>query len=272
MTSRRLQMRHLLFMNFFRIARPRLCTPHNIRLISLSASRYTASTHQPIKTCPSCSTPLPSFLPACPKCSNIFALAPQTTHHDIFGLPYDPNPFNVDVVMLKRRFREAQAVCHPDSWASKGSVRSVSFVVSTAPHPIGLKDKRDAAQALSSLVNNAYQTLLHPLSRAEYILARNQMSVSESDQVDDLEFMAEIMESREIIEDADEPDEVTRVISENKGPCLIFFSTEESFISFVFLYRKNTSTDSRVRQVGRKTRMEGDESCCCTAEILGRYR
>ena len=72
--------------------------------------------------CPSCSKPLPSFLHACTACWNISSSSSNMTHHDLFGLPYEPNPFVVDLTTLKQRFRQAQAVCHPDAWTSKGSV------------------------------------------------------------------------------------------------------------------------------------------------------
>jgi molecular chaperone HscB len=73
--------------------------------------------------CPNCATTLPSPLPACTNCWHIYPLPSNTRLHDIFGLPYQPNPFAVDVATLKQKFREAQAICHPDSWASRGSVR-----------------------------------------------------------------------------------------------------------------------------------------------------
>ena len=59
------------------------------------------------------------------------------------------------------------------------------------------KQKQDVAQALSAQLNNAYQTLLYPLSRAEYILELNQLPMSESDQVNDTTFMSHVMDARE---------------------------------------------------------------------------
>jgi len=81
--------------------------------------------HTTQRTCPSCSQPLPSPLPVCNKCWHISRLPRDMKFHDIFGLPYEPNPFVIDVSLLKERFRNTQAICHPDSWASKGSVRPV---------------------------------------------------------------------------------------------------------------------------------------------------
>ncbi|KAL9716249.1 molecular chaperone [Leucoagaricus gongylophorus] len=147
--------------------------------------------------CPSCSKPLPSFLHACTACWNISSSSSNMTHHDLFGLPYEPNPFVVDLTTLKQRFRQAQAVCHPDAWTSKGS------------------HKRDIAQMLSAQVNEAYQALLRPLARAEYILGQNDMHVSELDQITDTAFMMEIMDSREAIDDAEDSSEVINLMEEN---------------------------------------------------------
>ncbi|CAA7265797.1 unnamed protein product [Cyclocybe aegerita] len=149
----------------------------------LHIARFASTTPIP-RLCPSCSQPLPTSLPACPSCSSISPLPPKITHHDLFGLPYEPNPFVVDLSTLKKRFREAQAACHPDAWASKSS------------------KEQDLAHILSSRLNEAYQCLLNPLPRVEYILEQNGVPLSETEQVEDLAFMAEIMEAREIIDEA----------------------------------------------------------------------
>jgi hypothetical protein len=91
---------------------PRLRLPQPVRFYSQSQA-----------LCPSCSKPLPTPLPACPNCAYIAAIAPHSSYHDIFGLPEEPNPFVIDTAELKRRFRQAQAICHPDAWSTKGQVR-----------------------------------------------------------------------------------------------------------------------------------------------------
>lgn len=70
---------------------------------------------------------------------------------------------------------------------------------------------------MSARVNHAYQTLLDPLSRAEYILERNHVPISEGDHVDDMMFMAEIMEARETIDEAQGVAEVQALFEENEG-------------------------------------------------------
>ncbi|KAF8629697.1 hypothetical protein AX15_003317 [Amanita polypyramis BW_CC] len=149
------------------------------------------------RTCPSCHQPLPSSLPACTNCWNISPLPSDVTYHQLFDLPHEPNPFSVSIPLLKKRFLQAQTICHPDAWSSKG------------PH------KQDVAQTLSARLNGAYQSLLNPLSRAEYILELNQLPMSESDQVDDMTFMSHIMEARETVEEGTDKDEIMTLAEDN---------------------------------------------------------
>ena len=74
------------------------------------------------KRCPSCSTPLPSSLPVCPKCFYIAPIPESMTYYEMLGTPYEPNPFVVDPRHLKDQFRAAQAVVHPDRWVGKQEV------------------------------------------------------------------------------------------------------------------------------------------------------
>ncbi|KAF8745576.1 hypothetical protein AX14_006897 [Amanita brunnescens Koide BX004] len=83
------------------------------------------------------------------------------------------------------------------AWSSKGS------------------QKQDVAQALSARLNNAYQTLLYPLSRAEYILELNQLPMSESDQVNDTTFMSHVMDARETIEEGEDESEIVALAEKN---------------------------------------------------------
>ena len=187
--------------------RLRLFLPR-VRLVRLQSS---------VARCPSCSRPLPANLPACTSCWSIRPLPPDTSHHELFNLEDKPNPFLVHLPTLKERFRQAQAACHPDAWATKSPVSGFLlflFLILICP-----QRDRDLAHTLSSRLNEAYQTLLNPLSRAEYILERNGVHISEADQVEDLEFMGDIMEQREAIEEAGAGDSesVHRIVEENDG-------------------------------------------------------
>lgn len=75
------------------------------------------------RRCPSCGAGLPTALPVCPACRYVGKVEDSVTHHELLGLPYGPNPFVVDTGELKRRFHEAQRLCHPDGWATRSEVR-----------------------------------------------------------------------------------------------------------------------------------------------------
>ncbi|KAF9229281.1 hypothetical protein BS17DRAFT_743172 [Gyrodon lividus] len=153
------------------------------------------------KTCPSCGAKLPTALPVCPNCNYIAKLHHSITYHELLGLSYEPNPFVVDSALLKRRFLEAQRLCHPDAWATKG------------------EDQKDAALDVSNTVNAAYKTLSSPLDRIEYILRRNGIETGEADQLGDLELITEVMEAREEIEgtQSDNADRLHGVRDKNDG-------------------------------------------------------
>ncbi|KAG6336575.1 hypothetical protein ID866_2513 [Astraeus odoratus] len=113
-------------------------------------------------------------------------------YHELLGLPYGPNPFVVDAALLKRRFLEAQRICHPDAWATRSEVK-------------------DVALELSNAVNAAYKTLTSPLHRIEYILRRNGIDIGEADQLDDVELISEIMEIRDEIDNV-QPENAERLL------------------------------------------------------------
>lgn len=75
------------------------------------------------KQCPSCSFPLPTPLPICPKCKHIEPVSPEMSYHEMFGFDYEPNPFNIDTSALRQMFRKAITVAHPDKWAGSDEVR-----------------------------------------------------------------------------------------------------------------------------------------------------
>ncbi|KAF8807411.1 Co-chaperone Hsc20 [Phlegmacium glaucopus] len=135
-------------------------------------------------SCQSCHKPLPSNVPACTSCWSISPISSNISHHALFGLPYEPNPFSVHLPTLKQRFRQAQAACHPDTWATRNPTQ------------------QDLAHTLSSRLNEAYQCLSRPLPRAEYILERNGAHTTESDLLEGAPFMLKVMEAREIIDEA----------------------------------------------------------------------
>lgn len=80
----------------------------------------------PLRHCPKCQAVLPTPLPACTRCFYIQRTNNKIPYHELFQLPFEPNPFVLDTSQLKRRYIEAQRLCHPDRWASHGEVCGAS--------------------------------------------------------------------------------------------------------------------------------------------------
>ena len=102
-------------------------------------------------------------------------------HFELFGLP---SQFQLDGSLLSSQFRELQKRFHPDNFAT-GSERDRLMAV------------QKAAQ-----INDAYQVLKNPISRAEYILAEQGVEIrGEQQTMQDPMFLMEQMELREELEE-----------------------------------------------------------------------
>ncbi|TFK57088.1 Co-chaperone Hsc20 [Heliocybe sulcata] len=174
---------------------PTLCSAQ--RTLSLCLYRGFVSAYSPSK-CPQCSAPLPTPLPACPKCQYIERVPSNAPYHELLGVETGFNPFAVDTRDLKRHFLQAQKVCHPDTWSRQP------------------KEKQDVADHMSSLINEAYKTLLDPLRRIQYLLQQEGYEISEYDQLDDMELLVEVMDERELIDKAANQSEVDEIKSRNQ--------------------------------------------------------
>ncbi|KAJ7597468.1 hypothetical protein C8J56DRAFT_1108574, partial [Mycena floridula] len=167
-----------------------------------------ATANPKLHLCPRCSQPLPTSLPACRKCWTISTVSPSYDFYDILDISPDPNPFAVDTAALTRQFRKSQVACHPDTWSAQGS------------------DKQDTAHTLSAAVNQAYQTLLHPSSRIEYILQLKGHPLTETEKVTDMDFLIEVYAAREELEEAENPEQVQTLLKEMNGRCFPELETE----------------------------------------------
>ncbi len=106
----------------------------------------------------------------------------SSDHFSLLGLT---PAFRIDTLSLDKRFREIQARVHPDRFAHAGeSERRVSLQWATR-------------------VNEAYQTLKNPLTRAQYLLDLAGKSVDmENNTSMPPEFLMEQMEWREAVAEA----------------------------------------------------------------------
>lgn len=166
----------------------------------LYTSPQLAQTSPSPATEPSSSPPPPDDTPlatSLPDITSFYTLFPHT-------LPQGPppaSPFHIPLSPLKREFLQLQSRFHPDKYPT-----------STPAH--------QKALALSSFINNAYQTLADPLLRAQYLLQElydiDVMSEDNSSFPTDQGTLMEVMEAQESVEEAQSQEEVDRLKAENR--------------------------------------------------------
>ena len=106
----------------------------------------------------------------------------NTDHFSLFELPAR---FRLDAALLDRRYLEMQSRVHPDRFASAG------------------ESERRLSLQWATRVNEAYQTLKKPLSRARYLLHLATHDVgSENNVLMPADFLVEQMEWREAVAEA----------------------------------------------------------------------
>ena len=103
----------------------------------------------------------------------------SANYFELFDLPVN---FELDKVVLTERYRALQHVVHPDRFASATD-----------------REKRLSVQK-SAYINEALQTLKHPLKRAKYMLELKDIDMSTETSIQmDQEFLIEQIELREEI-------------------------------------------------------------------------
>ncbi|MFS1420305.1 co-chaperone HscB [Vibrio splendidus] len=102
-------------------------------------------------------------------------------HFELFGLPLQ---FQLDGSLLSSQFRDLQRQFHPDKFA--------------------IASERDRLLAVqkAAQINDAYQVLKNPISRAEYLLVQHGEDIrGEQQTMQEPMFLMEQMELREELED-----------------------------------------------------------------------
>jgi molecular chaperone HscB len=103
--------------------------------------------------------------------------------NDAFGLLGLSPRFDIEPAQLERAFFERTKELHPDRFA-------------TAPVA-----ERVAALSRSRALNDAYQLLKRDASRAEYLLAREGLTIGDNERIDPALVM-ELLEEREVLSEA----------------------------------------------------------------------
>jgi len=106
--------------------------------------------------------------------------------------------FDLDGRRLGNTFRRLQAVFHPDKQVGKA------------------KEEQAFAEEWSSHVNNAYNHLLKPLSRALYLLEVKGHPLEEANIADDPAFLADVMDLNEEVAEAESLADLATLSTANK--------------------------------------------------------
>lgn len=109
----------------------------------------------------------------------------------LFGLPAG---YHLDTQAMTARFQDLQRQYHPDRFAS------------------GTPAEQLAAVQHSATINQAWQTLRNPLTRAEYLLSLHGFDLSsEQHTVRDTAFLMEQLELREELDDIEQAKDLDRL-------------------------------------------------------------
>lgn len=152
-------------------------------------------------------------------------------HFEIFGLPTD---FIIDLGELRNRYQQLQKVTHPDRFANASDSK-----------------KRQAMQN-SVLLNEAYQTLKDPVTRAQYLLSLRGLKMDvQKETTQDISFLMEQMELRELLEkipSLDDPDTALADMMDNVSQMI------KSHIAKMAVTLENETFDSmeEAREIVRK--------------------
>ncbi|XP_029960552.1 iron-sulfur cluster co-chaperone protein HscB [Salarias fasciatus] len=108
--------------------------------------------------------------------------------------------FTLDTQKLQRRYLQLQRSLHPDNFSQKSA------------------KEQEYSESQSALVNKAYTTLLKPLSRGLYMLELAGMHIDEgTDSGAQTDFLMELMEINEALDEARTPAEAERIGQDMKG-------------------------------------------------------
>ena len=114
-------------------------------------------------------------------------------YFEFYGIP---ESFNIDMVMLKKKFYELSKLYHPDFYAGEDEAKQQEIL------------------ELSTLNNKAYQALGDPAKRLEYILKlHNLVSEGAKPQLP-ADFLMEMMDINERLMEVDDATQLAAIASE----------------------------------------------------------
>lgn len=131
-------------------------------------------------------------------CGNCNAIQQPMKGENYFKVMGVSESYDLDEQELAKKYKELQKYLHPDKFGNR------------------VKEEQEISEKYSSLVNEAYKTLLEPLARGIYMLRLRGKDIPENTEVDQ-EFLMQIMEKNEEVENAETEEEIMALNKENKS-------------------------------------------------------
>lgn len=189
-----LQSRNLLVFSSYLREKPRvyqISKPQwlaNARFIG----RNICSDSHVIASCWNCNVVAASMNPflVCHSCRAVQPVDHSIDYFDIFSLK---KKFEIDDDNLERKYKDWQKKLHPDLVHSKS------------------KEEKEYAAEQSARVIDAYRTLTDALARATYIMRLAGVEVDDEKTVSESQLLSEIMEIREAVEEAADPQALNEI-------------------------------------------------------------
>jgi molecular chaperone HscB len=151
-------------------------------------------------------------------------------YFELFGLPVG---FTVDGAALAERYRSLQRQVHPDKFAAASS------------------QERRLSMQLTTLVNEAYQTLRDPVRRGRYLLGLKGLAThDETDTRMDPAFLMEQMELRESLDEARGREDAHKRLAELANDIEQRFARKQD--EFARCWEGQLAEADRARQVVRE--------------------
>ncbi|KAL1549240.1 iron-sulfur cluster co-chaperone protein HscB [Salvia divinorum] len=129
----------------------------------------------------------------CQACRSVQQVNQSIDYFQIFGLG---RKYSIEDGELEKKYKDWQKILHPDLVHSK------------------TQREREYAAEQSARVIDAYRTLADPLSRAIYIMKLEGMPVDEEERITGPELLAEIMELREAVDEAEDAQTLNQIQAE----------------------------------------------------------
>ncbi|XP_075983666.1 iron-sulfur cluster co-chaperone protein HscB-like protein, mitochondrial [Anticarsia gemmatalis] len=170
-------------------------------------------------------------------CGNCKVLQEPDKKNNYFNIMGVKETYDLDETELAKKYKELQKYLHPDKFANREQ-----------------KEQEISAQ-YSSLVNEAYKTLLEPLARGVYMLRLRGKEIPENTEVDQ-QFLMKIMEKNEEVENAKSKEEIMELNQENKAlmkdlqkqvSTAFFDGDMKRVIKFLGVMKYYTSIDNQIQ-------------------------